>query len=150
MTLTEKEKKLLNIIQQDFPIISSPYLVIAENLGMKEPEVIEALSSLIKKKIVRQIGPVFEPSKLGYITTLVAASVPDESLDKTASFINSFNEVTHNYSRNHKYNLWFTLNAPSRERIEEILKDIKQKTKVLEIHSLPTKKMFKIKVKFDL
>lgn len=150
MTLNEKEKKIFNVIQQDFPITSRPYLEIAKNLGMEEPEVIEVLSSLIKNGIIRQIGPVFEPSKLGYVTTLVAACVPEESLDETAQLINRYNEVTHNYSRNHKYNLWFTLNAPSWERIKAIISEIKQKTKVKEIYSMPTKKMFKIKVKFDL
>lgn len=105
---------------------------------------------MVNKKVVKNIGPVFSPEKLGYKTALIAAKVPRKKESEIAGFINRFSEVTHNYSRAHEYNLWFTLCAGSSERIKEIIGIIKRRYNLKEIYLLPAKKKLKIHVEFNV
>jgi hypothetical protein len=93
---------------------------------------------------------VFDSKKLGYHSTLVAMRVPPEKIEETARIVSSYNGVTHNYEREDKFNLWFTLIAESKEKIEEIIAEIRQKTGISDILNLPAIRLYKIKVNFDL
>ena len=143
------DKNILNYIQTDFPIISSPYKEMAKNLSISEDELLKRLKNMMEKKLITSIGPVFSSKELNYKSTLVAMEVPQEKLSEVVEIVNSYREVTHNYSRKHRYNLWFTLIAPSEEDIEEIIGEIKYKTGIEKIFNLPYKKLFKIKVNFS-
>ncbi len=148
--IDDMDRAILNLIQSDFPITPRPYLAIAERLGFSENDVIKRLGRLKKKGIIRRIGGNFVPEKLGFVSTLCAARVPEDKIKSFAVAVNRYPGVTHNYQRDNKYNVWFTFIAPSMKEIEENLKNISQQTGIKEIINLPATKVFKIKAHFDL
>ncbi len=148
--LDPTDKEILNRIQSDFPIVSRPYRALADELDLSEEEVIRRINTLKKKDIIRRIGGNFVPEKLGFVSTLCAAKVPEEKIDLFAQTVNSYPGVTHNYIRKNSFNVWFTFIAPSMEEIEKNLKQISEETGVNNIINLPATRVFKIKAQFDL
>lgn len=144
------DKLIINHIQSDFPITERPYMAIAEKIGSSEDEVIRRILLLKKRGIIRRIGGNFVPGKLGFVSTLCAASVSRDKIESFVKKVNSFNGVTHNYKRANKYNIWFTFIAPDMEDIKADLEDIKKETGVTEILNLPASKVFKIKAEFNV
>ncbi len=143
-------KKILNNIQVDFPISSRPYKIIADRLGILEDELIQRVIQMKEDMLIRRIGGNFSPDKLGYHSTLCAAKVPEDRLKLFTKTVNSYSGVTHNYKRDHKFNIWFTFIATSVEIIAKNLKEISQKTGVETILNLPATKVFKISANFKL
>ncbi|MBW2245886.1 MAG: AsnC family transcriptional regulator [Deltaproteobacteria bacterium] len=148
--LDDMDRAILNLIQSDFPITPRPYLAIAQRLGFSENDVIKRLDRLKKKGIIRRIGGNFVPEKLGYISTLCAARVPEDKIQSFAKAVNRYPGVTHNYQRDNKYNVWFTFIAPSMKEIEENLENISRQTGIKKIINLPATKVFKIRAHFNL
>jgi len=148
--MDELDKTILNRIQTRFPLTSRPYKEIAREVGTTEDEVIERVSRLKENGIIRRIGGNFVPGKVGFVSTLCAAQVPEEHLDRFARTVNAFPGVTHNYLRQNSFNVWFTFIAPSMEIIKANLTQIAEKTGVTKILNLPATHVFKIKAKFDL
>ena len=144
------DSAILNRIQSKFPIISRPYLEVANELGLTEKEVLDRVVKLKKTGIIRRIGGNFVPGKLGFVSTLCAARVPADKIAHFAKVVNRFPGVTHNYQRDNKYNVWFTFISPSMEEIEANLKKIVAETGVSDILNLPATKVFKIKAQFDV
>ncbi|HEU4985069.1 MAG TPA: Lrp/AsnC family transcriptional regulator, partial [Nitrososphaera sp.] len=107
--LDEMDKKLLNDIQWVFPLADRPYLEIAKNYGISEDEVMRRISGLKGAGLIRQINAIFDTRRLGYKSALIAFAVAPEKLDAVAEKINEHPGVSHNYERNHEYNMWFTL-----------------------------------------
>lgn len=150
MNLDKLDKKLLNLIQTNFPIVPEPYKELARKMGTTEEEIINRLQALQKSGIIRRLGGIFDSRKVGYTGTLCAIKVPPEKIEAVAEVINQYPGVTHNYLRNHEYNMWFTLLAESTEKIEEIITEIQEKTGIREILNLPASRIFKIRVNFEL
>ena len=150
MEIDATDRRILNVIQSNFPIDIRPYSKIAERLELTETEVIDRVAALKAAGIIRRIGGNFVPDKLGYVSTLCAARVPAEKLDLFAGTVNDYTGVTHNYVRDNDFNVWFTFIAPSMEKIEESLDEIRRRTGVAEVLSLPATKVFKIKAEFIL
>lgn len=148
--MDDTDRKILNRIQSNFPITPRPYLTIAEELGLEESEVIHRLQQLKEKGIIRRIGGNFFPEKLGFVSTLCAAKVPEDKIEAFAEAVNRYPGVTHNYQRENSFNIWFTFIASSMEEIEEKLEEISRNTDVEDIINLPATKVFKIKAHFDL
>ena len=147
--LDDTDKKILNTIQFGFPLETEPYKKLEEELGISEDEVIERLDRLHSEGAVRKIGPIINRRGVGGTSTLVAVSVPEEKVDEVAEYINAYHEVSHNYHRPEKFNVWFTISAVNRERIDTILEELREKTG-LDFVDLPTKKLFKIGVRFNI
>ena len=103
-----------------------------------------------KERIIRRIGGNFAPEKLGFVSTLCAAKVPENKIDHFAKIVNRYPGVTHNYQRDNEFNVWFTFIAPSMQEIEENLKKISNDTKIKDIINLPATKVYKIKAHFNL
>ncbi|MFA5902703.1 MAG: Lrp/AsnC family transcriptional regulator [Desulfobacula sp.] len=143
-------KTLLNTIQIDFPIDSRPFHIISQKLGLSEDEVIHRIRQMKKDMLIRRIGGNFSPDKLGYHSTLCAARVPEDKIDLFTKTVNSYSGVTHNYQRNHDFNIWFTFIAPSVEMIEKNLKNISDATQIEPILNLPATKVFKISANFKV
>jgi DNA-binding Lrp family transcriptional regulator len=144
------DSAILNRIQSDFPITSRPFLAVANELGLTEKEVLDRVARLKTEGIIRRIGGNFVPGKLGFVSTLCAASVPAEKIDDFAEIVNRYSGVTHNYQRDNTYNVWFTFIAPSMEEIKENLRQISHDTGVDDILNLPATKVFKIKAQFEV
>jgi len=143
-------KEILNNIQVDFPIHSRPYKIIADKLGLSEDELIERVNQMKKDMLIRRIGGNFSPDKLGYQSTLCAAKVPEDKIKLFTKTVNAYSGVTHNYKRDHEFNIWFTFIAPSIEIIKTNLKQICKATGVKTILNLPATKVFKISANFKL
>ncbi|MCL5057943.1 MAG: AsnC family transcriptional regulator [Actinobacteria bacterium] len=150
MELGNLDRELLNIIQSDFPLTAEPYKNLAESLGTSEEEVLASLKRLIEAGTIRRLGGIFDSRRLGYTGTLCAMNVPQEKVALAASVVNSFPGVTHNYLRDHDYNMWFTLLVQDKGEISRVTKEISNRTGIDEIISLPAVKLFKIRVNFDL
>lgn len=149
--MDEIDRQLVNLLQAEFPIVTNPFEEIGARVGIPGTEVIARVSELIKQGIIRRVGVIFSPERMGMVATLVALRVPDESeLEKVARVINSFKEVTHNYQRNHYYNLWFTIVAPDEDKLKNVIAEIKHKTNIKEIVEFRTRRAFKIDARFLL
>lgn len=150
MKLDLLDKKLLNVLQTEFPIVAEPYKEIAKKLNITEQQVIERLKNLMQQDVIRRFGGVFDSRKLGYKGTLCGMHVPTEKIEAVAQVVNSYAGITHNYLRDHHYNMWFTVLAESPQKVEQILKEITEKTGITEILNLPSEKLFKLRVNFEL
>ncbi len=148
--MDELDKAILNRIQTRFPLASRPFRSIALELGTTEADVLKRVSRLKETGIIRRIGGNFVPGKVGFVSTLCTAQVPEEKLDLFARTVNAFSGVTHNYLRENRFNVWFTFIAPSMDVIRENLARIAEKTGVKRILNLPATHVFKIRAKFDL
>ena len=147
--MNDLQKQILNIIQAQYPIKSKPFAALADQLDCSETEIIKQINQLKQNGIIRRLGAVFNAAHLGYISTLVAAQVPAKILDDFVADVNAMPGVSHNYGRNHIYNVWFTLTAPSQKSIDRTIDRLRNDYKIPAIYSLPAEKLFKIKVNFD-
>ena len=148
--MDKKSKELLNLIQSNFPLESRPFLKIANELNISENQVIDIIKDLKNNGYIKRLGGIFDSRKLGYHSTLCAIKVPLDRIPEVSKIINSYYGVTHNYIRNHSYNMWFTVIAPSIDDVKDFLNHIKIKTNIDEIIELPTVNMFKINVAFNI
>ena len=144
------QEEFLNLIQKDFPVTKKPFLEIAKKLNSQEDEIIKLYKKLKDDKIIRQTSAIFDTKSLGYQSSLVAFNVDD--IENVAQIINSHPGVSHNYERDDKFNLWFTIavEPDSIFGLEETVKFLANKTKTKDYIILPTKKMFKIFVQLDM
>jgi DNA-binding Lrp family transcriptional regulator len=148
--MDDVDRAIVNEIQSDFPITARPYHELGKRFQLSEVEVLERLKRLKAEGVIRRIGGNFNSKSLDFTSTLCAAKVPEEKLDSFVDVVNSYPGVTHNYLRNHKYNVWFTFIAQNVHLIEKALKEISNATGVTEIINLPAVKQFKIKVDFEV
>jgi len=148
--MNSTDRKILNEIQSDFPITSRPYQDLGRRLNLTEDEVMSAVRRMKEDGIIRRIGGNFHSSRLNFVSTLCAAKVPEEKVDRFVEAVNRHPGVTHNYLRNNPYNIWFTFIAEDMRFIENALKEISEETGIEEILNLPAIKMFKIKVDFEV
>ncbi len=143
------DKRILQIIQHDFPLTTRPYEVIGNRLDLSEEEVIERIRGLKEDKIIRRIGGLFSSKKLGYTSLLCAIKTDPEEADKVAEILNIYPGITHNYNRNHEYNVWFTLITENEENKNKIIKEIEMKTGY-SINQLPATKLYKLRAVFNI
>lgn len=148
--MDETDKKILNLIQENFPVTTRPFLRIAEQTGCDEREVLVRVKRMKEEGVIRRIGAVFDLRMLGFKSTLCAARVPEEKVADFAAAVNSLDGVTHNYRRDNAYNIWFTLIMAGEDAIAATLENIKKETGVDDILSLPATRTFKINAKFDV
>jgi siroheme decarboxylase len=150
MSLDDVDRRLLERTQSEFPIASRPFQVLAEQAGCTEDEALARVRRMQEEGAIRQIGPVFDLNRLGQTSCLCAAKVAPEAVERVADVINGFDEVTHNYLRNGAFNIWFTVIAPSQDRIEDILGRVRGAEGVEEAMALPAERIFKINVHFGV
>ena len=144
------DKKILNILQKEFPLEERPFLIVAGRCGISEDEAIARIQNMKEEGIIRRIGAVFDGVKLGRVSTLCAARVPEDKVDLFVQTVNANKGVTHNYRRDHEYNIWFTVSAPTAPELESFLKDVKEKTGVTDILDMRAVRTFKINASFDV
>ena len=144
------DRKLLNLIQQDFPITAEPFAEVAAQLGIGETEVLERIGRLKAEGILRRIGAVFDLRKLGFASTLCAARVPEEGVRRFVENVNACPGVTHNYRRDDEYNIWFTLIAPGEAALAAAFAGIKLETGIVDILNLRATRTFKINARFEV
>jgi DNA-binding Lrp family transcriptional regulator len=148
--LDKLDKHLINAIQAEFPLSRQPFSALGAQLGIASDEVIRRIDRLKANGIIRLIGPVFNPKTLGYRTTLVAAEMPVEWLDKAGQIINKNTMISHCYQRDHDFNLWFTLAISVTEDMEAEVRELGNRIKADTTVNLPAVKIFKIGAYFDI
>jgi len=149
LSLDQIDRLILNEIQRNFPITHRPYLALARKLKLKEKEIFARVQRMHAAGIIRRMGASFGARAMGFTSTLCAAKVPVAKLPKFIEVVNSYPGVTHNYERAGDYNIWFTLIAPTAQKIEKIIKEISRRTGVKKILNLPASKIIKIAVDFN-
>ena len=150
--LDETDKRLLNLMQGSFELVERPFAHVAELAGIGEPEVLARVQRLLDERIIREITPIFDTRALGYRSMLVAAKVDPEHPHRAAAFINSHPGVTHNYLRNHEFNLWFTIavEPDSELGLDGTLDVMADRAGASSIRQLPTLKLFKIRMDLEM
>jgi DNA-binding Lrp family transcriptional regulator len=150
--LDELDKKLLNLMQGRFPIEPRPYLRVAELAEVSEDEVMRRVQHLIDERIIRQVTPIFDTRALGYASMLVAAKVDPENPHRAANVINEHPGVSHNYLRNHEFNIWFTIatEPDSALGLQGTLEVLAAEAGAESVRQLPTLKMFKIRMDLEM
>jgi len=149
-SLDDTDRQILNRIQSNFPRDRKPFSKIAEDLSLQPDLVIKKVQEMKNNNIIRRIGGNFSPDKIGYKSTLCAAKVPEDQIKAFTDVVNSYPGVTHNYVREHEYNIWFTFIAQSRKIIETSLNEISLKTDIPGILNLPATSLFKISAEFKV
>lgn len=145
------DRKLLNLVQGEFPLVDRPFSQLADALGVGEQEVIDRLTELKRTNVLRQISAIFDTRRLGFKTTLVAMAFEPDKLHKAALEINRHPGVSHNYAREGSfYNLWFTVAVPPEHDLEATVARMAKDTEALTTRIMPTIKFFKIGVNFDM
>ena len=144
------DRKILNLIQKDFPVTAEPFKEIGAAVGISEDEALERVKRLKEEGIIRRIGAVFDPGKLGFVSALCAARVPEEKIRPFVETVNALPGVTHNYRRNHEYNVWFTVIAPSEASLEKAVAGVKGKSGIAEILTMRAVRTFKVDASFEL
>jgi DNA-binding Lrp family transcriptional regulator len=150
--LDEADKRLLNALQSRFPLAPQPFAQVAGELGIGEQEVMDRTDRLLRERIIREITPIFDTTALGYSSMLVAAKVDPEHPHRAAAVINEHPGVSHNYLRNHDFNLWFTIaTAPeSKLGLDGTLEVLRELSGATSMRKLPTLTMFKINMNLEM
>src|SRR3954454_6812790 len=150
--LSDGDRKLLNLMQGSFPLEPRPYARVAAEAGMTEEAVLARVQELIDERIIRQVTPIFDTRALGYTSMLVAARVDAENPHRPAAVINAHPGVSHNYLRNHEFNLWFTIavEPDSRLGLEGTLEALAEEAGAESVRQLPTLKLFKIRMDLEM
>ena len=150
--LDDTDKQLLNLMQGSFPLDPHPFARVAELAGLEESEVLARVGRLLDKRIIREITPIFDTRAFGYRSMLVAAKVDPAYPHRAAQFINTPPGVTHNYLREHEFNLWFTIavEPDSRLGLDGTLDVMAARTGAESIRQLPTLKLFKIRMDLEM
>lgn len=145
------DKEILDLVQKEIPLVAEPFKVLAEKVGISEEEFLQRLNNM-KGEAIRQISAICDTKALGYKSSLVAARIALDKLDEMAKVFNQHPGITHNYKRNHDFNLWFTIAVPPNSRfgLEKTVEILGQMADVESIRILPTLKLYKIGVQLDV
>jgi len=150
--LDEHDKRLLNLLQGSFPLAERPYAEVARLSELSEDEVLRRTRRLLDERIIREVTPIFDTRVLGYSSMLVAAKVDAEHPWRAAKIINSHPGVSHNYLRDHDFNLWFTIATEpgSKLGLEGTLDVLSELTGAESVRQLPTLRLFKIRMDLEM
>ncbi len=122
------DRKLINALQGDFPLVSEPYREVAETLGLTEAKLLRRLDALLERRVLTRFGPMFQIERAGGAFVLAAMKVPEPDFDRVAAQVNAFTEVAHNYRREHVLNMWFVLATATPQGIGEAVAAIEAAT----------------------
>ncbi|MEI7888677.1 MAG: AsnC family transcriptional regulator [Actinomycetes bacterium] len=150
--LDDTDRQILNLMQGKFPIASNPYAAVSEAAGIPESELLSRVERLIKERIIRQVTPIFDTRALGFASMLVAAKVDPENPHRAAKVINQHPGVSHNYLRDHDFNLWFTIaTTPDSELgLQGTLDILAAEAGAESVRQLPTLNLFKIRMDLEM
>jgi DNA-binding Lrp family transcriptional regulator len=143
-------RALLDRIQRSFPLVSEPYRVLSEGLGITEEEVRGRIGLMKEKRLLRQISAIFNTGALGYRSSLVAMAVPESHLDEAASVINQYLGVSHNYARQDAYSMWYTIAVPPGRSLDDTVGALSKAAGGWPTLILPAIKKYKLAVVLDV
>jgi DNA-binding Lrp family transcriptional regulator len=146
------DKRVLGLLQCEYPLCERPYGALAEKAGLSEEELWGRVERLLCEGVIRRIGASMDSAGLGFSSTLAAVRVEASRVEEAAEVIGGYDEVTHSYVRGDEYNIWFTVIAASAERVAKIVGEIRERLELEEadVLNLPMKRMFKLDTRFDV
>jgi len=150
--LDKIDEELLQLTQDEFPITKRPWAQLGSKLNITEEETLLRLKRLCNQGVIRKIGPILNAKKIGLkASTLVAMKVPEDRIEHVANIINEYESVSHNYQREHEYNLWFTVRTSDEKKLRRTIEEMKRRTEIPDANvlDLPTLRVFKIDVRFQ-
>jgi DNA-binding Lrp family transcriptional regulator len=148
--MSELDRELLNAVQWNFPLTERPYAALGELLGVTHDDVLARVAHLKDAGVLRQLSAIFDTRALGYNSALVAAKMDPDRVDDAAAAVSAHPGVSHNYKRNHVYNLWYTIAVPPGDSLDEHVDVLHRESGALVTRKLPTLKLYKIGVKLDM
>jgi DNA-binding Lrp family transcriptional regulator len=148
--LDDLDRELLNAVQWDFPLEARPFAVLADRLGIDEPSVRARVAKVKEAGVLRQLSAIFDTRALGYNSALVAAKMDPDTIDDAAAVVSEHPGVSHNYKRNHEYNLWYTVAVPPGDSLDEHVEVLHRESGARVTRKLPTLTLYKIGVKLDM
>ncbi len=143
------DRNIINTLQGGFPICDSPYRVVAEQLGIKEADLLQRLEKMLELKQLSRFGPMYNAERLGGGLSLCAMKLPEADFERVVELVNAHPEVAHNYAREHQLNMWFVLATETPERIESLLAEIEEESGY-RVYNMPKQEEFYVGLKFDL
>jgi siroheme decarboxylase len=147
--MDDVDRKILNLMQEEFPLVPRPFEKIGSDVGISEADALARVRRLKEGGLIRRIGPVLERKRLGYVSALCGVCVPGEKIAEVAAEINRHTGVTHNYEREGELNLWFTITKKTNDEIKAVLSEVEKRFS-LKIYRFPEKRTFKIKTFFPV
>ena len=148
MNISQLQQQIINRYQKGFPLNQQPYLTMAQDLNVEEADIIAAMTELQQANVLSRVGPVFDHKKAG-ASTLAAVAATPETIDDVAEIINQFEQVNHNYAREHEFNLWFVVTAADPISLNQTLTEIQLATG-LPVLVLPMEASYHIDLSFDI
>lgn len=148
-TLDALDRRIINRLQDGFPICERPFDVVANELGTDEADLIARVDALLQRGVLSRFGPMYHAERLGGGLTLAAMQVPAEDFDRVADQVNSFPEIAHNYARDHELNMWFVLATEAPERLATVIRSIEQATGY-PVFDMPKREEFFVELKFEV
>lgn len=145
----EVEKAIINRLQHGLPLVPSPYAAVAEELGISETTLLDTLRDLLERRVLTRFGPMFNAGEMGGGLTLAAMRVTEADFDRVARQVNAFDEVAHNYRRDHELNMWFVLATETRDRIAGVIKQIENRTGY-RVYNMPKEEEFHVRLHFTV
>ena len=148
--MDELDHRILEVLQDEFPLSEEPYEVLADKLRISCDELWRRVEKLLDLGVIRRLGASLDSRKLGYSSTLAAISVEVEQVERAAAIVGAYSEVTHSYLRDDQFNIWFTIIAENERRIEDILEQIRSALSLegSAALNLPAKQIFKLDARF--
>jgi len=144
--LDEIDRKLINALQGDFPLVAEPYRQVAETLGMSEAELLQRLDSMLERRVLTRFGPMFQIERAGGAFVLAAMRVPEAEFARVTAQVNAFPEVAHNYRREHELNMWFVLATATPAGIAETIAALEAATG-LPVFAFPKEREYFVEMK---
>ncbi len=140
------DRRLINALQGDFPLVEAPYAAVAARLGMREDEVLARVQDLLARKVLTRFGPMFQVERMGGRFVLAALAVPEDRYEAVAEAVNRLPAVAHNYRREHQLNMWFVLATETPEGIDAAVAAIEAATG-LPVHAFPKEREYFVELK---
>jgi len=147
--LDDLDRRLIDALQEGFPLVPEPYALVAAQLGVGEAEVLARLASLLERRVLTRFGPLFQVERLGGAFVLAALAVPEERFEAVAAQVNALPQVAHNYRREHALNMWFVLATETPEGIPQAIAAIEAATG-LAVHAFPKEREFFVEMKLPV
>jgi len=150
LELDRKDREILNALQGSIELIDGPYAAVARDLGIAEDELLARAQAMRDGGILRHLSPIFDVFRIGYKSALVAVAVAPERLEEAAAVISADPGVSHNYAREHRFNIWFVLAIPRERDFDAEVAELARRAQASTYHILPAIKLFKIAVSYDM
>lgn len=143
------DRQIINELQRGFPIVEEPYKVAAQQFGIEESELIARLQNLLDEGVLSRFGPMYHAEKMGGGLSLAAMKIPAKDYERVVEQVNSFDEIAHNYARDHQLNMWFVVATETPEEVARVIHSIEQKTG-FPVFNMPKEKEFFVGLHFSV